>query len=454
MGSRRVYDLARDPRLLAAVVDILGEDVILWGSSLVVRGPGDVHPWHTDLESADPHGGTLSVWLALENVSSGSSLRAVRGSHRFGVTLQEEAGRHDLRRGDVSDAEVAGWAAARDPRSGVVGLDASVGDAVLFDGRLWHASSNATETPRTALLLQYARPDLPIRMPDLGKLDWPYRYVEARRPPCVVVHGRAAAPSVNLVVEEPAPTGPPASARRLPSLFAPLELPLAGDEATGWRPHPLFQGSTGNLAWMSSHASVLAPGRSPHPPHRHAEEEILILLDGAAELVLVDDLGIEHVHPVRRGQWSYYPPGQLHTLRTTAAESATYLMFKWIGRAAGATETMPTAVRRWDDHVPTVEEAIGVGGFAAHRICDQATGTLHRLEAHCSTVTPGGGYEPHRDAHDVAIVLFSGRVESLGEVAAPNAVLFAPAGKLHGLRNPGPEPASYLVFEFHGSSPG
>jgi len=447
VASPSVYEIATDPRLLAAVVEILGDDVILWGSSLIVRGAGDVHPWHTDIESADPRGGALSVWLALENVTPVSSLSGVRGSHRFGVTLQDEARRHGVPRRELTDDLVAGWAAARGPENRIERLAVTDGEAVLFDGRLWHGSHNSGDTTRTALLLQYARPDRPIRMPDLDRVEGPVGFLDGR-PPCLLVHGRDASPPVNLVVEEPVRSQIPASAPRLSARVEPLALPLAGD-ASGWRPYPLFRGSTRNLRWLSAHVSVLAPGRTPHPSHRHEEEEILIVLDGAAELVLVDTRGNEQLHPVRRGQWSYYPPGQLHTLRTPADEGATYLMFKWVGRAAGAPETLPTAVGRWDDRFPTDEQARAASGFAAHTLREGATATLRTLETHVSTVTPGGGYAAHRDAHDVAIVLFEGQVETLFRTAAANAVLFAPAGKLHGLRNTGSAAARYLVFEFH-----
>ena len=71
------------------------------------------------------------------------------------------------------------------------------------------------------------------------------------------------------------------------------------------------------------------------------------------------------------------------------------------------------------------------------------------LHAHTSVVQPGGGYAAHVDAHDVAIVLHSGKVATLGRVLEGPAVIYYSAGESHGLRNVGSEPARYLVFEFH-----
>ena len=81
--------IAADDRILDLVTAVIGEDVILWGVSLVVRKPNQVHPWHTDIESSSPTGKTVSVWIGLANTSALSSLIVVPGSHLFGVTFQQ-----------------------------------------------------------------------------------------------------------------------------------------------------------------------------------------------------------------------------------------------------------------------------------------------------------------------------------------------------------------------------
>jgi hypothetical protein len=62
---------------------------------------------------------------------------------------------------------------------------------------------------------------------------------------------------------------------------------------------------------------------------------------------------------------------------------------------------------------------------------------------------PGGGYAPHVDAYDVAILVLEGTVETLGQTCGPNTVIFYAAGESHGMRNVGPIPARYIVWEFH-----
>jgi hypothetical protein len=49
--SAAYYALATHDPILDLVTRLLGGDVILWGASLLIREPGEVHPWHTDIES-------------------------------------------------------------------------------------------------------------------------------------------------------------------------------------------------------------------------------------------------------------------------------------------------------------------------------------------------------------------------------------------------------------------
>jgi 2-polyprenyl-3-methyl-5-hydroxy-6-metoxy-1,4-benzoquinol methylase/quercetin dioxygenase-like cupin family protein len=447
-SSRFVYDIATDERLLRAVTAVLGEEVMIWGAAILERRPGEVHPWHTDIETAAAAGGTCSVWIGLENVTRASGLSVVPRSHHFGVPFQEMAARKGKRRGEATDAEVAAWAAELDRRSGTVALDLGVGEALVFDGRLWHGSANTGDTTRTALLLQYATPATPIRTLDPTALEWPFRLLETPWPPCVLVPGSRPQVAVNRFVEPPAPAAAPGGVEPLPVLARAIDLPLDLAPNQAWQANHLFRGSTPNLTALSCHYSVLAPGHSPHPPHRHAEEEILIVLAGEAELVLAHGDGTEEVQRVGRGHYSYYPTHQRHTLRAPPDQTAVYLMFKWTGRQAETEGALETSVIRYDDRFSAA--GAGEGGFAARQVCEGPTRYLRRLHSHCSTLTPGGGYAPHADEHDVAIVVVDGTIETIGRRVERNGVVFIPAGESHGMHNPTSAPARYLVFEFHG----
>lgn len=440
-SSYAYFAIATDARIRSLVTAVLGYDVLLWGASLVHRKPGHAHPWHTDIESADATAECASLWIGLAGTGPDSSLGVVSHSHRFGTPLQRAAAEHGTTRDGASDADVACWARALDRRAEIASLALADGDAVLFDGRLWHGSYNrSADRTRHALLLQFATPRTPIRMPCPARFAWPFESIEMPRPPCIVVAGRDAH-GVNRVV-----AGPAAAQRGVPALqrcVHPVPLPLARDRESGWQPHPLFRGSTPNLRSVGCHVSVLEPGHQPHPPHTHAEDEILLVLDGEAMLVL--EAGLE---PIAPGTFSYYPAGFAHSIRNDSPAPVTYLMLKW--RAERRRVTAPLEARRVRFLDVDARLRHHGDGFETKTILDGETASLGHLHAHVSTLRPGGGYVPHVDRHDVAIVVLAGTVDAGAERVGTNGVAYFAAGEPHGLRNAGDEPAVYLVFEFHG----
>src|SRR4030095_9003440 len=94
------YETATNPELLRLIRELIGEDIVLWGCSLVVRKPGEIHPWHCDAESCASGGGFVSAWVGLLNTKKESSLCLIPGSHTYGVTIQEAAGRERMARKD------------------------------------------------------------------------------------------------------------------------------------------------------------------------------------------------------------------------------------------------------------------------------------------------------------------------------------------------------------------
>ena len=441
-----MYRLAASPRLLGLVTPILGEDVVLWGCSVVRRRPGEAHPWHVDIETSGPEGRYVSVWIGLENTGAAAGLQLVAGSHACRKVIQQVQAEKGLRRGEASTETVLAWAREDNCDAHLVEPVLADGDAVLFDGRLWHGSRNLHfGATRSALLLQFAAADSPVRMLDLNRLEWPFQIHRAPLPPAVVVHG-AATGETNRLVPPPARF----DETRLPMLSScirSLDLPLPEDPESGWLPHPLFKGATRIVDEMRCHASVLSAGHTPHPPHVHKHEELLIMLDGEAELVIADGptAAGARVERVRPGAFAYYPAGQHHTIRNPGTAPVTYMMFKWhVDTAEPAPDPLGTEVFLYDPPEPDGEK-----GFVTRKLFQQPTSLLGRLHCHTTYLAPGAGYDAHVDAYDVAIIMLSGRVETLGQEVGPGGVIFYSAGEKHGMRNAGDEPARYLVFEFH-----
>jgi quercetin dioxygenase-like cupin family protein len=257
-------------------------------------------------------------------------------------------------------------------------------------------------------------------------------------------------PDVNRFVPAPLSAGADSRRPQLTSRVYPLRLPLPPDQENGWKPYPVFRGSTGDVQDLSCHVSTLRQNHSPHPPHTHKEEELLFVLAGEVDLTL-PDLRAAGGHERRRlkaGQLVYYPAHFAHTLETVSQTPANYLMFKWHAESAATDAALAFAqLDVFDPSRPgEVQE-----GYRKRPVFQGPTAYLRKLHCHATTLTPGAGYEPHVDAYDVAIVVLDGEVETLGQRVGPHGVIFYPAGESHGMRNPGDTVARYVVFEFHGS---
>jgi hypothetical protein len=104
---------------------------------------------------------------------------------------------------------------------------------------------------------------------------------------------------------------------------------------------------------MTVLAVTLKPGQEPHPPHRHAEEEFLILAEGTGTWHL-DGKEI----PARKGDVAYAAPGVMHGVKNTGDGPLTYYMVKWAGKGVKAPEqpfSEPKAgEKKRDDKPPAV----------------------------------------------------------------------------------------------------
>lgn len=90
-------------------------------------------------------------------------------------------------------------------------------------------------------------------------------------------------------------------------------------------------------------------------------------------------------------------------------------------------------------------------GAVFRSLVDTATANLSRLEMHVTTLAPGKSpHPPHRHPHEEIMIVRSGMLDVLqNDVtrhAGSGAVIFEASNELHGLRNPGPDSATYVVI--------
>lgn len=488
--------LALHPAILSSVSSLLGEKVILWGGSLVKRLPGQHHRWHTDLETmACPR--SVSVWIALENVTQETTPKILRGSHRLGMaanTFRSE------------NAEVLTWnwssfvshqqalydyALNADPRACVIEVDARDGQAIFFHGQVWHGTSNPTNRTRVAALLQFATPDCAVR--SFWGRHVPLLLTGDESVPVSLVHGnlndltplekaRNTFVTVNqapmarntLVTMNQAPVDTlslaspnglletPEQARQwvatvdsnrvLTSFVGVHTSPVLAPGDSGLRLALRFQGSSDILAKIEFHTSIQEQYVTPHAPHNHEDEEVIHIKEGVVRITFWEGLeDIPRAADFVAGDVVYHSRRRWHTI-TALSNTATYTCVRFIPR-----RSLQEFLSRDDLFNKTDQRIVwsSMAGIHIHRptgiFLEASTDGLARLHAHVTELSPGQGYEPHVDAYDVLILVEEGTLLLSPENATVTrwGAVYTSAGHPHGLKNIGFAQARYLVFEFH-----
>ena len=116
---------------------------------------------------------------------------------------------------------------------------------------------------------------------------------------------------------------------------APTQTPVLGSSAFDWNAIPAKETKVGSvrsfckaptatLEELELHVTTLNPGQEPHPPHRHPNEELVILREGTVEALV-------------NGDWKRLGPGSvifnasnhLHGLRNVGTVPAIYHVINW-----------------------------------------------------------------------------------------------------------------------------
>lgn len=87
------------------------------------------------------------------------------------------------------------------------------------------------------------------------------------------------------------------------------------------------EGNTEQLKGLTVGSLELKAGQSPHPPHTHPEEEVLIITDGHAEISIAGK--ITKVGP---GDVMYVGSNHLHGIVNKSPAPMTFYYVKWLGK--------------------------------------------------------------------------------------------------------------------------
>lgn len=149
----RVYDILTDPRIVARVKDLLGENVVAWGSHFFCKMPGDGKrvSWHQD-SSYWPLTPSMAVtvWLAIDDATvENACMRYIPGTHKFGhltYTLSEND------ESNVLNQTVEGAESFGQP----INVELKAGEISIHSDLLLHGSeANESDKRRCGLTLRY-----------------------------------------------------------------------------------------------------------------------------------------------------------------------------------------------------------------------------------------------------------------------------------------------------------
>ena len=160
----RVYDLLADRRIVAIVRDLLGNDVVGWGSHYFCKMPGDGKQvaWHQDASywPLSPSK-TVTVWLAIDDADTENAcMRFIAGSHRYGHIPYRASTDAE---GNVLNQTIENVERYGQP----IDVELKAGEISIHSDLLLHGSgANNSRRRRCGLTLRYCPPDVRAGM------DW------------------------------------------------------------------------------------------------------------------------------------------------------------------------------------------------------------------------------------------------------------------------------------------
>jgi XRE family transcriptional regulator, regulator of sulfur utilization len=125
------------------------------------------------------------------------------------------------------------------------------------------------------------------------------------------------------------------SATLLVVAIAQSQTPVMQSSAFDWNTIPakktdvgsvrqFFRTPTATLDELECHVTTLNPGETSHAPHKHPNEELVIVKEGAVEVLVNGEM-----KRVGQGSVIFNASNQMHALRNVGTTPATYHVINW-----------------------------------------------------------------------------------------------------------------------------
>ncbi len=216
---------------------------------------------------------------------------------------------------------------------------------------------------------------------------------------------------------------------------------------------------TATIEKLEIHNSTLNPGQTSHAPHRHGNEEFIVLKEGKLEVglggVTPDVRRTETVGP---GAVFFFAANQYHNVENKGDQPATYLVFNLHTATTPATPrdpapSSPVPAGKLNSVIFDREKSVAKQTKTGSRrdIFNGPTTTAENFE--CAVITLNAGQaddSPTKRPEEQLLAVKDGLLDVTinGQTSrgTPGTIFFIASGDTHTVKNPTDKPVSYHLF--------
>jgi len=210
----------------------------------------------------------------------------------------------------------------------------------------------------------------------------------------------------------------------------------------------VLEGKTFALGYFEIHASTLEPGKAPHPPHTHVDqEELMIVKEGQVKITITGQSKL-----LGSGSIAFAMPGDEHGIENAGNTIATYYILKYKGTLPMDLERAKKAggsfMLDWNDL-----KTNNTGKGYRRDFFNRATSQLAQFEMHTTALNADSvSHAPHTHIQEEVILILRGNVEMYidGKLykGSVGDLYFLSANVPHALKNIGKEQCEYFAFQW------
>jgi (S)-ureidoglycine aminohydrolase len=210
----------------------------------------------------------------------------------------------------------------------------------------------------------------------------------------------------------------------------------------------VLEGKTFALSYFEIHASTLEPGKAPHPPHVHTDqEELMIVKEGQVKITIS---GMSKV--LGPGSIAFAMPGDEHGIENAGNTQATYYILKYKGKLpmdlTRSKKAGGSFMLDWNEL-----KTSNTGKGYRRDFFNRATSQLNQFEMHTTALNADSvSHAPHTHVQEEVILLLRGNVQMFinGQYHKGSAgdIYFLSSNVPHNLKNIGKEQCEYFAFQW------